>query len=647
MRLTYLLAFFLFFGFNAALWAQNVQDDILFSVDGEAVYVSEFMRVYNKNLDLVKDESQKDVDAYLDLFVNYKLKLKEARTLEFDKKPQYIREFNSYKKQLAKNYLTDTKVTEALVKEAYDRISYDVKVKHILVRFAETEDDTTAVYKQMLTFKDRLENEDFEAIQKDVHNGNTVFAEDLGYFSGFKMVYAFETVAYNTPVGEVSDPFRTQFGYHVLKVYDKRKSRGEVTVGHIMITNKQKDTTANPEERIREIYKLIQQGEEFESLAKRFSEDQSSAKKGGKLTPFKSGQLTSVTFEDKAFSLKETGEISEPFKTDYGWHISKLYEKKDIEPFEVMKSRLETRVKRDSRSKVINEAFINKLKKQYGVSARPNLDYFVSILNNSYFQRSWTIPSDLPQDKPLVKIGDRQLTYFHFAEFLGNAQKRISRKMDFDDLTDMQYDAFINDRILKYHEENLENVNEEYAQILSEYRDGLLLFDLMETKIWNAVKQDTVGLQTYFNNNRASYKWPRRVEAVIMTSSEKEFADKARKALNQNLDVEKIKTQLNSDNKQHVIVTSGLMTEDHPLLPKGFQFNTGVSNVYEHNNAYHVIKVAEVLPVTEKTFEEAKGMVISDYQTVVENEWLQTLKNKYKVIVDQGVLEKVKTKIKR
>ena len=361
--------------------AQIKKDDVLFTVENTPVLASEFLRVYNKNLDLVKDESQKDVDGYLTLFINFKLKLIEARALGFDKKLQYIKELESYKKQLAKNYLTDHKVTDHLVKEAYERISYDVKASHVLVKIAEHERDTTTAYATILKFRERLLNEGFENIQKEIHNGKTIFAEDLGYFSGFKMVYDFENVAFNTPVGEVSQPFRTSFGYHVVKIFDKRKSRGEVTVGHIMISNNQKDSIIKPEVRIQEIYKLIQQGENFESLAKQFSDDKSSAKNGGKLAAFKSGQLSSTEFEDIAFNLKEINNISKPFKTDYGWHIAKLLRKNPVPSFEDSKSELELKVQRDSRSKLINTALLDTLKKRYNIqSTNPDLAYFESIL---------------------------------------------------------------------------------------------------------------------------------------------------------------------------------------------------------------------------------------------------------------------------
>lgn len=633
--------FFIFFS-NA----QINNDDVLFTVDDSPVFASEFLRVYNKNLDLVKDESQKNIDEYLKLFINYKLKLAEAKALDFHKKPQYIRELNGYKKQLAKNYLTDHEVTDALVKEAYERMSYDVKAKHILIRLNPSQNDTLAIYNRLLKLRERLQNEDYESLKKEIDNGNTVLVEDLGYFSGFKMVYDFETVAYNTKVGEVSMPFRTQFGYHIVKVFDKRKSRGEVTVAHIMVSNTQKDSTIKPEVRIQEINKLIAQGGNFESLAKQFSDDKSSAAKGGKLLPFKSGQLSSPKFENVAFSLNKIGEISKPFKTAYGWHIIKLYNKKPIAPFEEMKYELENKVRRDSRSKLINTALQNKLKKQYHISTNnPAHSYFVSILNDDYYNRAWSVPLNIEKEKPLLKIGDTLLTYYDFANFLRLKQKAAKKNESFEAIVDKNYQAFINKNILIYHEQNLENENVEFAQILSEYREGLLLFDLMETKIWNAVKKDTVGIKNYYNTNKDKYKWKERIDAIIASSTKEKDIKEVKKMLSKGTDIELIKQKLNKGDTQKVIFTSGIMTASHQALPKDFDFKTGISKIYFYNDAYHIIKVNKILPEANKTFDEAKGIITSDYQDEVEKNWLKELKNKYKVNVNQDILEKVKSQI--
>jgi peptidyl-prolyl cis-trans isomerase SurA len=626
--------------------AQIKSEDVLFTVGDAPVLASDFLRVYNKNLDLVKDESQKDVDEYLKLFVNYKLKLAEAKSLGFHKKPQYIRELNGYKKQLAKNYLTDYEVTDALVKEAYERISYDIKAKHILIRLNPSQKDTLVIYNRLVKLRTRFLNEDFNSLQKEIHNGNTLLVEDLGYFSGFKMVYDFESVAFNTNVGEVSMPFRTQFGYHIVKVLDKRKSRGEVTVGHIMISNNQKDVSFKPEVRIQEIYKLILQDENFESLAMQFSDDKSSAEKGGKLSPFTGGQLSSALFEDVAFSLNKVGEVSEPFQSDYGWHIIKLYNNKPIASFDEMKYGLENKVRRDARSKLINTSLQNKLKKQYHISSINSArSYFVSILNDTYYNRAWKIPSNITKKKPLLQIGDTLLTYNDFATFLYKRQKAVNKKQSFQEIVDTNYEAFINTNVLVYHEQNLENENVEFAQILSEYREGLLLFDLMETKIWNAVKKDTLGIQNYYNTNKDKYKWEQRIDAVVATSAKEKDIKVVEKMLNKGSKVEEIKTKLNQDNTQKVIFTSGIMAATHRALPKTFNFKKGISKIYFYNDAYHIIKTNKVLPQTNKSLEEVKGAVISDYQDLVEKSWLKELEGKYQIKINQEVLAKVKSQI--
>ena len=192
---------FVYFGF-----AQNSQDPILFSVNETPISKSEFKRVYSKNLDLVKDESQKDIDNYLELYINYQLKLAEAKALGYDKDPKYLREFKSYKNQLLKSYINDNEVTDKLVLEAYNRMQYEVNASHVLIRIDENSLDTLDVYNKLMTIKSRIVNEGFEKVKKELHDGRTVFVEDLGYFSVFRMVYPFESAAYNTPVGETLDP---------------------------------------------------------------------------------------------------------------------------------------------------------------------------------------------------------------------------------------------------------------------------------------------------------------------------------------------------------------------------------------------------------------------------------------------------------
>ncbi|EGV45113.1 peptidylprolyl isomerase [Bizionia argentinensis JUB59] len=645
-RCFYVLVFFTFF---INLQAQKTNKDVLFTVAKEPVYSEEFIRIFNKNLDLVKDESQKDVDSYLKLFVNYKLKIKEAQAKGLDTMPTYLREFESYKKQLAKNYLTDTKVTEALVEEAYHRLSNEVKASHILIRLDEgaSPQDTLEVYNELLKLKERIENEGYAQVQKDVHDGKKVYAENLGYFSAFKMVYDFENVAYTTKVGEVSMPFKTQFGYHIVMVEDERDSRGELKVAHIMVANKRDDKQQNSKTRIQEIYKKINQGEAFSSLAKQFSEDKSSVEKGGELVAFSGGELSSSEFEEVAFSLEKEGQVSKPFETGFGWHIIKLIKKTELASFDAMKPELEGRVKRDSRSKLINTSLVNNLKERYSIKGNPEgLRYFETILNEGYFLGNWSLPQDFTSNKILVVIANKELTYKDFGDYLFENQRRVSTKKAFDILVSENYEDFINANLIQYQEENLENENEDFSHIVTEYRDGLLLFDLMEKEIWNASQTDSVALKSYYKTHKNNYIWNQRIDADVASASKKRTIKTVKEMLGNGQSPESIKEALNKNDKVYVIFTSGIMEKDHQALTSDMLFEKGVSNIYRHDNAYVVANIKDVLPKTHKIYEEAKGQISSDYQVVKERLWLQELEQKFPVHINSAVLAKVKANLK-
>ena len=636
----------LFVCFSVIGFSQINENDVLFTIDNEPVKAKEFIRVYNKNLELVKDESQKDIDAYLKLFINYQLKVKEANTLGLNQNASYKREFLSYKNQLTKNFMSDNKVTDALVKEAYDRLLYDIKASHILIRIDEAETDTLKVYNDLLKLRNRVINEGYDKVQKEVHDGKTIFAENLGYFTALRMVYPFENKAYNTKVGEISMPFRTRFGYHIVQVEDKRPSRGEVTIQHIMVSNNQNDTLLVPEIRIKEIYQKLNQGEKFESLAKQFSDDKSSSAKGGLMNPFSGGQLNSPEFEDKAFGLNDKGQVSEPFETAYGWHIIKLVEKNPIQPFEKLKPELEQKIKRDSRSSLINSAMVSKLKEKYYVKENKEvLTYFETIISSDYFNNAWVLPSNIEQQN-VFTIKSKNYTFTDFANHLMSVQKSYYKKdIKATDVIKKEYNAFLEQSILKYHEDNLEFENEDFANVLKEYRDGLLLFDLMEQQVWNKAITDTLGLKNYYLKHKENYFWNDRVDAIVATAADEKDIEKVIQLYDKGESIDAIKSQLNTETSQKVIFTKDIMEANHQALPEDFEFKEGISKTYFNNDAYHVVFVSKLLPKGLKSFDEAKGKIVSDYQNYIEDSWLKELNSKYKVEVNQDVLNKVKSNL--
>jgi len=486
--------------FNVS-FSQLYKNDILFEVNDSIILTEEFHRVYNKNIELIDEINQKDFESYLDLFINYKIKLAEAYDLGLHEDPKYKSELNKYAKQLQNTYLTDKVTEEKFLKEAYERTKFEVNVSHVLIKFDENNNDTIQVYNKLKSLKNAFLNSSIDDFIKNHNQDNKMIVENLGYFSAFKMIYDFENIAYQTPVGQVSEPFRTRFGFHILKVNDKRNSLGEITVGHIM-TYKNK---ADAFERIKNISDSLKSGLSFEYLAKKYSEDKNSSFKGGRLNPFSSGQINSIPFEKAAFNLSKNDEISNPVETKYGWHIIKLYDKKNVKEFDDIKFQLLNKLKKSSRFDKVSESFYNFLLKKYKLNyENKNLEYFTSILDTSLLKGDWIIPENIKKKKILITVRDKKLRYIDFATFIENNQKSVQtisiKKLVYD-----LYKKFINYNILEEYKNNLEKENSDYRFVIKEYREGLLLFNLMQDNIWTLKDSDSTNLKKFFNENRNKY----------------------------------------------------------------------------------------------------------------------------------------------
>ena len=638
--------FWLSFSF---LNAQISESDVLLTVSEEPILASEFIRVYNKNLNLVQDDSQKEVESYLKLFINYKLKLAEATSLGYDKDPVYIKELRSYKNQLTQNYLTDKNVTDELVLEAYDRTLNEVKAQHVLVRVEEFETDTLQAYSAIQDFQERLKNDDFESLKKEIHDGKSIFVEDLGFFTAFKMAYKFESVAFNTKVGEVSKPFRTKFGFHVVKVLEKRKSKGQVIVAHIMIANTRKDTTLVAKDRIQELHRLLLQGEDFGNIAKQFSDDKSSSMRSGELKPFKSGQINSTLFENTAFSLKEKEDISEPIQTQFGWHILKLIDKQAVKEFNSLKLDLESQVRKDSRSQLVKSKMLAKLLSQYQLTGlNPNLPLLKSNIVYDRSNKTWKFSDQIKDSKSFLVIQKTSYSFGDFLNFLNNNSKLINPNWATEFALNKQYKIFLEQSVFRYKKDNLENENQDFANILNEYREGLLLFELMQDKIWEGAKKDTIGLNAFYNENKANYLWPDRVIGSVARSSNAKNIKKVRKLWRSGKSNQSIDELLNKI-QQNVIFSTGEFELGLSPLPESFtpRVKSPLSKIIKENNSFYIVNVKEFMPQSQKSLEDSRGQLISDYQTKLETQWILELKSKFNVKVNEDVFQKVKSIISK
>ena len=654
----------LFFGLLLSLniigFAQNSTKEVLFTIDNKSYYTDEFARVYKKNLDLVKDESQKELNQYLELFVGYKLKINKAYKLGLQDGASYQNELKSYRGQLSKNYTSDSKVTKELVEEGYKRFLKEIKASHILFTVDENAapEDTLKAYKQALDVRKRaIAGEDFGKLAAEFSQDPSAKDNkgDLGYFTAFRMVYAFETGAYKTPKGSISNPVRTRFGYHLIKVVDVRDNRGDVIVAHIMIMNpadnvENKEVDDKGKNTIQDIYKKLQQGEKFEDLAKQFSEDKSSSSKGGVLNRFGSGQLSSEEFENVAFNLTKENPVSEPFKSQYGWHIVKLIDKFSVKTIDEIRSDLESKVSKDDRSRLITASMNEKLRKKYSIK-RDNKFYATlsKSVGNDIYEGKWETPADLKSfNKNLVTInGTKSLSGASFLNYVKDQQKSKITLKPISKLIDKFYESYLDQELSQYYDDNLEKEFPEFSAVMDEYRDGLLLFDLMEKEIWNKSKSDSLGLKSFYDKNINNYQWKNRLDLTIMSSTNFDVIKKAAKYLKSDKSVDFIKEKLNvKDGPVNIMAKVGVFEEGNEALPKNLKFETGISDIIKEGEYYFVTKVNTTLPAGPKTLDECKGKAINDYQQFLEDNWVKDLKNEFKVEVNQTVFESVKKQLK-
>lgn len=632
----------------------NAQSDpSVMEVNGQKVSKSEFLQIYLKNNNDPKFDKA-SIDEYMELFTKFKLKVAEAERLGYDTIPRLKKELEGYRKQLALPYLIDSVENKALVKESYERLKKEIRASHILIKVKQNASpkDTLKAYNRLLELKKRIEDgEEFEIVAKSKNSSQdpSVMKNggDLGFFTAFQMLYPFEEKAYNTPKGQVSDPFRTKYGYHILQVTDSRPARGTIRVAHLMVATPQGTTEEeilSAEKKINEIYEKLQESnsdEEWNEMVSKYSDDPSSSKKGGLLPIFGSGSAQRMVpvFEDAAFALKKDGEISTPVRTDYGFHILKRIEWNNIKSFDDMKKELQKKVNKDERSKKTQDVFVAKLKKKYNFqeSEGQYLQWFVENLDSSYYAGRWEI-DDLITDGTIFSIGEKQYRQTDFAKFIKKSYRGM-RRFTFEDIVKRQYAEWVKKSVLAYEEGLLASKYPEYKALVKEYHDGIILYEVMSDMVWNKAVKDTTGLKEFYETQKMNYMWPERLDATVYICANSEISNKVYKLLKKKKNTsDVIIEKINVDTELNLDVKMNKYDPKKVDFLKGRNLTEGRNEPFESEGKYYVVKVNETLPVMPKELSEIKGAVISDYQAFLEESWLKELKEKYPVKVNYEVL---------
>lgn len=526
--------------------SSSAPDPVLLTIGGKPTTVGEFNQIYRKNL-LVADTTGGTATPrqYLDLFVNYKLKVRAAEARGLDTTQAFRDELATYRQQAAQSFLTDKAATEGLLREAYERMKEEINASHLLVSVpaGAAPADTLAAYQKAMALRERLlKGEDFATLAKaasgDASAGQN--GGNLGWFTSLQMVYPFESAAYRLDKGKISMPVRTEFGYHLIRVNDRRTAQGKVKVAHILVRlapNAAQPEQAAAKTKIDEAHAALQRGEPFERVVKQYTDDATSRSTGGVLQPFGTGQMIGP-FESASFGLKKVGAYSAPFQTTYGWHIVKLLEKLPLEPYEQLSGVIRQKVQADGRSSLGKQVTLARLKKENGFSENPAvLNEVLAAPAPGLTDGKFTPNLNGPLvGKTLFTLGGQAVPVRRFFEFI---QKKVTGQRSAESqagaapvalLRDL-YGQFVEDENFRYEEAHLEEKNPDFKALVLEFHDGILLFQVMETDVLNKSLSDSTGQVAYFQRNQTKYKMPESVAATVLNAASRDVLDQARKLI--------------------------------------------------------------------------------------------------------------------
>lgn len=655
------LLVFVFLASAYSGWTQS-NNPVMLQVAGENITKNEFLNVFEKNSPKGEKPDDKALEEYLDLFINFRLKVAEAKSLGMDTLKSFRDELSGYRKQLAGPFLVDNDASDKMIAEAYEHMKYDVRASHILIRVDKLASaaDTLAAWNKIMKLRKRiLAGEDFGKVAAEASDdasaqdreqeGQKIKGNrgDLGFFTALDMVYPFEKAAYDAKLNEVSMPIRTDYGFHLIKTTDKVPSQGKVQLAHIMLVIKPKatlDDSLRVADSANMAYKLISGGADFGDIAKKFSDDLSTASKGGLLPWFGVSRML-PEFVNQIKFLKQKGQYSEPFQTPFGWHIIKLVDRKPIGSFEDEKDELKKSVTRNDRANTVTETFIAKTKIKYGFTTYPGaLDELTARVTDSIFNASWKANEVLDLTKPLFTIGTSTYTQYDFAKNLATTQRKTT-PINIPAYVNQQYVIYANDAVLQYADSQLETENPDFKALVGEYHDGILLFDLTDKKVWTKAVKDTIGLQAFYETAKNNYLWDSRLDASIFTVKDPSILKKVRKQISKGYTDEKILATFNKDSIQKVTVERKKFIKGENMTLENVAWQEGISaNIPLADNEVAIIKVHKVVAPEPKLLNEVRGLMTADYQNYLEKEWIKELRSKYPVVVNRAIFDSIPRK---
>jgi len=652
------LTLFLSLFITQTILAQK-SDPVLFTVDHTQVPLSEFKYIYDKTNGQKADYSKASLEEYLELYENFKLKVHKAKEMKLDTISALRQELAGYRRQLADSYLIDREVTEKLVKEAFERSQQDVEISHILFKVLKTATpaDTLMAWNRALEAKSKLEKGALWASVATEYSDDKSVKNNRGHVgyvtalfpNGF---YDLETAAYNGEIGEILGPIRSDAGYHLLKIHDRRPARGEIEVAHILIRNEKAPDLIKARWMIDTIYNELQAGADFEDLAKAKSHDKMTASKGGYIGFFGINRYEK-SFEDAAFALEHDGDYSKPVRSSIGWHIIKRISRKENQSYQMAKARIENQLKQYKRFELARKAMIARiLSESKFTENRTTLNDYISTLEQdsakSFLTYKWKAPELLSQEPLCTFGGNTTVTLGDFQNFLQRSSRKRQQlaHLDVAGVANRLYNDFIDESAMKYEEHNLEAKYPDFKSLMREYEEGVLLFEVTKREVWDKASQDSVGLQAFYNGHKEKFQWKKRAEVsqYSLNAKSKDLGQSLRDFAQANKP-DAVLDKFNQPDGERIVTYQRRVYEEgrNEVLNK-MPWEVGALSpveVSKRDRSYNFFKIEKTLPPGQKTLKESRGYVVADYQDYLEKEWLKQLKKEYKVKVNDKNFRKL------
>ncbi len=651
---------------SLSIFAQN-DDAIVMKLGKENIKLSDFKNTFLKNNDLQKT-SEQELRDYIDLYVNFRLKYAEAESKHLDTIKVLQEELAGYRQQAAEKYLTDKEVSDKLVDEALERMKWDIRASHLLKEVLPDAlpADTLEAYNAIIKIRNRiLKGESFaevaakESDDPSAHDKKSAGGEiiqkgnggDLGYFTVFDLIYSFENGAYNTPVGNISMPVRSEFGYHLIYVQDKKPALGKIKATQILLPfNKNPNLTpsekaqdaSNVEKNANEAYNDIMAGTSLDDVAKKYM---GSDEKPGVLPLFGSNRFDG-DFISGLYGLK-AGQVSKPIKTSVGWHVVRIDEANPVVIDEQTSSYVKNRILRDSRSNKSKEAFIERVKKENNFkeitadkkTKKTPLDDFYAVVDTSIILGNWTIDKAENLNKVMFSFAGKEYTQQDFAKYLQSNQYKGVKDVDTKVLVNHSYKQFVESTVISYEDAQLEQKYPEFASLMKEYKEGILLYELSEQKVWKKSEIDTVGLDAYYQTIKQEHLYPVRLEAELFRSVDGTVTSKAASMLKKGTSTDKLMAKLNKKNVSLLADTVTYWQGQEKAFDAIVDWSKiNDETVFVNTNENELVRILKVLPPSPKPLSEVKGMIVSQYQDILEKQWIEDLHKNNTIWVDYDAI---------